>query len=259
VSFKLQLAQTSGALNGVSQRIAWLDSHLENNTNTPDLLLLPEGFAQGYNIPETIHDVAEPMDGTIANHIATLAKKHNTAILYGYSERANDTIYNAAQCIDAMGQSIANHRKLMLPPGFEQERYTAGNTATIFELNGIKCGILICYDVEFPENTRHLADQGVQCVLTPTATGIDWGVVPQSVAPARAYENGIFVAYANSCGTENNATYYGGSCIVGPNGQDIARAGDKPSILNAVIDAQAVTTAQTRLPYLSARKSLPWA
>ena len=259
MSFHLKLAQSAGELNGVSERLAWLETQLETHGPDCDLMLLPEGFTCGYNIADQIAELAEPSDGPTAKHIAAFAQKHNTAILYGYAERDGDTIYNAAQCINADGKSIANHRKLMLPPGFEQEHYTAGTTATIFTFNGIKCGILICYDIEFPETLRHLADQGVQCVLAPTALGADWGVVSERTAPTRAFENGIYMAYANSTGTENGAAYFGGSCIVGPNGQDIARAGDAPCMLEAVIEAKAVTTAQTRLPYLTARKSLPWA
>jgi predicted amidohydrolase len=258
MSFCLKLAQSAGELNGVSERLAWLATLLEAHGPDCDLMLLPESFTCGYNIPDQIAGLAEPFNGPTANHIATLAKKHNTAILYGYAERADDTIYNSAQCIDAGGISIANHRKLMLPPGFEQEHYTAGTTATIFDFNGIKCGILICYDIEFPENLRHLADQGVQCVLAPTALGIDWGVVSERTAPARAFENGIYMAYANSAGTENGASYFGGSCIVGPDGKDITRAGLEPTVLNATLNAKTVTEAQTRLPYLTARKSLPW-
>tara|TARA_R110002096_G_scaffold414611_1_gene615810 strand:- start:47938 stop:48717 length:780 start_codon:yes stop_codon:yes gene_type:complete len=259
MSFHLKLTQSPGALNGVAERLAYLESQLTTHGADCDLMLLSEGFSCGYNIPNQITDVAEPKNGATAKHIATLAIKYNTAILYGYCERDGNTIYNAAQCINAQGQSIANHRKIMLPPGFEQEHYTAGTTATIFTLNGIKCGILICYDIEFPETLRHLADQGVQCVLAPTALGADWGVVSERTAPARAFENGIYMAYANSAGTENGAAYFGGSCIVGPNGQDIARAGDAPCVISAEINATAVTTAQTRLPYLTARKSLPWA
>lgn len=259
MSFRLKLAQSSGALSGVSERLAWLESQLKAHAHDCDLMLLPEGFSCGYNIPDQIAGMAEPSNGPTAQKIAALAKIHNTAILYGYSERDGETIYNSAQCIDAQGNSIANHRKLMLPPGFEQEHYTAGTTATIFDFMGIKCGILICYDIEFPENTRHLADQGVQCVLAPTALGIDWGVVSERTAPARAFENGIYMAYANSCGTENNATYFGGSCIIGPNGQDIARAGQESETLVATINVNTVATAQTRLPYLTARKALPWA
>ena len=150
MSFRLKLAQSSGALNDVSERLAWLESQLKAHAHDCDLMLLPEGFSCGYNIPDQIVDMAEPSNGPTAQKIAALAKIHNTAILYGYSERDAETIYNSAQCIDATGQSIANHRKLMLPPGFEQEHYTAGKTATIFIFNGIKCGILICYDIEFP-------------------------------------------------------------------------------------------------------------
>ena len=258
MSFRLKLAQSSGALSGVDERLTWLETQLQTHAHDCDLMLLPEGFSCGFHIPDQIANVAEPMDGETAQKTATLAQKHNTAILYGYAERVDDTIYNSAQCIDARGNSIANHRKLMLPPGFEQEHYTAGKTATIFDFMGIKCGILICYDIEFPESTRHLADHGVQCVLAPTALGIDWGVVSERTAPARAFENGIYMAYANSCGTENGATYFGGSCIVGPNGQDIARAVQEPVVLSATIDETTVTTAQTRLPYLTVRKTLPW-
>jgi predicted amidohydrolase len=256
--FRLKLAQSAGELNGVPERLAYLETQLETHGPDCDLMLLPEGFSCGYNITDQIAELAEPSDGPTAKHISALAQKHNTAILYGYSERAGDTIYNSAQCINADGKSIANHRKLMLPPGFEQEHYTAGTTATIFTFNGIKCGILICYDIEFPETLRHLADQGVHCVLAPTALGIDWGVVSERTAPARAFENGIYMAYANSAGVENGLAYYGGSCIIGPDGQDIARAGKEVEILDAWIEVNEVIAAQTRLPYLAARKSLPW-
>ena len=84
-------------------------------------------------------------------------------------------------------------------------------------------------------------------------------MISENTIAARAFENGIHVAYANSAGVENGLAYFGGSCIVGPNGRDLARAGDTPCMLNAVIDAEAVTAAQTTLPYLTARKALPWA
>ena len=133
MSFRLKLAQSSGALSGVDERLTWLETQLQTHAHDCDLMLLPEGFSCGFHIPDQIANVAEPMDGETAQKTATLAQKHNTAILYGYAERVDDTIYNSAQCIDARGNSIANHRKLMLPPGFEQEHYTAGKTATIFD------------------------------------------------------------------------------------------------------------------------------
>jgi len=97
MSFRLKLAQSAGELNGVTERLTWLESQLKTHSTNCDLILLPEGFAQGYNIPNDIADVAERADGATAKHIAKLAKRHNTAILYGYSERDGDTVYNSAQ------------------------------------------------------------------------------------------------------------------------------------------------------------------
>ena len=76
--------------------------------------------------------------------------------------------------------------------------------------------------------------------------------------PARAFENGVYVCYANHCGHENGLDYLGSSCIVGPDGRDLARAGPGAELIFARLERERVAAARARLPYLQDRLKLPW-
>jgi len=231
-----------------ADRLELLDDRLADADT--GLLVCPELFMSGYAIGQNIRAYAEPADGAFAAGIAQLARKHATAVVYGYPEVCGDSIFNTAQCIDASGQRIANHRKLVLPPGFEADYFTTGNGLTLFELDSMRFSLVICYDAEFPETVRAAANAGTQAIVVPTATGAQWGVVANRVMPARAFENGIYVLYANHAGKEGDLDYLGASCIIGPDGNDLARATDTEALISAEINQSHVKAAQTRLPYL---------
>ena len=258
---KLNVAviQSPGCLVGPQARVEWLAKAMLEHANQPyDLVVLPELFQSGYCIGDKVTEHAESSDGPFAMEVAKLAQKHDTAILYGYSERQGHALFNSAQCIEKSGRVIGHHRKLILPPGFEGSHFTPGKICKLFDIDGFKVGILICYDLEFPENLRHMALQGADLVVVPTALGAQWGVVSEKVVPTRAFENGIYICYANSSGHENGMEFFGGSCIVSPDGLDIVRAGNKPELLCARIEKSAVAAAKERLPYLRDRQKLPW-
>lgn len=214
-----------------------------------DLMVCPELFLSGYAAGDDVTRGTESIDGPHAQRIAKVARDTKTAIVYGYPETADGKRYNAAQCIDASGRSRANHRKLALPPGFEADMFSPGQGLTLFELGGIKFGLLICYDAEFPETVRAAAIAGAQVVLVPTALGDQWDTVANRVIPARAFENGIYLLYANHAGTEGDVRYLGSSCIVGPDGVDLARAGEVQTVISAKLDPARTLAAQQRLPY----------
>jgi predicted amidohydrolase len=95
-----------------------------------------------------------------------------------------------------------------------------------------------------------MALAGAQLVIVPTALASQWGVVSEKLIPTRAFENGVWVAYANHAGQENGLSYYGGSCIVTPEGIDAARADSTECVIQAKLDLDSVLAAQERLPYL---------
>ena len=258
-SLEVVVAQSPAKLEGPESRFEWLAQSLSLDVmQGVDLLLLPELFLTGYNIGKNVVAWSERRDGYYAKQIAGLCEKHDIAIHYGYSERDSGNpnepkeadIYNSAHCISRNGERLGGHRKLLLPPGFEGDHFSGGNSFETFILNGFKVGTLICYDAEFPENFRHLALQGVDLMLVPTALSSSWGVVAHNVIPTRAFENGVFVCYANQSGNEHGLEYLGASCIVGPDGTELQRAGVGSEFLRATLTQAQVTTAQQRLPYL---------
>jgi 5-aminopentanamidase len=221
------------------------------------LLICPEMFLSGYNIGrEQAARLAEPADGAALMQVAAIARASGIALLLGYPERGADgAIYNAAHLIGRDGGSLANYRKCHLFGDLERGMFRAGDSqAAVVELDGIRIGLLICYDVEFPEAVRLPALAGADLVAVPTALMDPFEVVARTVVPARAIENQLFVAYANRCGREGELRYCGRSCVVGPDGADLVRAGRGEEIVSADLDLDRLRAARRLNAYLRDRR-----
>jgi predicted amidohydrolase len=255
MSLRLAVLQAPAGLGDVAERLGWLDATLAGLDGV-DLAVCPELFATGYNIGAAVRDRAEPAGGAIAQALAGLARKHALALHCSFAEADGGAIYNAAQCWGADGARLVHQRKLAIPPGAERDHYTPGAGCGLFELKGVKIATLICYDIEFVEPARHVAGMGAELVVVPTALGAQWGWVARVMVPSRAYENGVFLAYANHAGSQDGMAFLGESFIAAPDGRELARAGAGEEVLCAEIDPQDVARAQARLPYLAERGAL---
>jgi predicted amidohydrolase len=221
------------------------------------LLICPEMFLTGYAIgPEAVRRLAEPVDGASAGRAAAIARDAGIALLYGYPELGLDgRVYNAAQLFDRHGTSLANHRKTHLFGDLDRSAFSPGDgPPTVAEVDGMRVGILICYDVEFPENVRALALAGCELVAVPTANMVPFSFVMEHLIPTRAYENHLFVAYVNRCGREGDIAYLGGSCAVGPDGLDLARAGPGEELLTADLELPRLRERPPLNTYLADRR-----
>ncbi len=248
--------QCEGGGLAPAQRIERLERILEGQQL--GLLVCQELFISGYNVREELVELAGPCEGEYFDQIARLAQTSGSAIVYGYPELDNGVRYNSAACVDASGALVANHRKLMLPPGFEADYFQPGDVVTLFELLGVKCALLICYDIEFAESVRANAVAGAELLIVPTALYDQWEFVAHSLVPTRAFENGLWIMYANHAGEENGFRYLGASCIVAPDGRDAARAGSSESLITAEIDLEQIVTARSELTYLEDLSSLSY-
>ena len=100
-----------------------------------------------------------------------------------------------------------------------------------------------------------MALKGVEVILVPTALAEPWHVVARAVVPSRAFENQIFVAYANRVGPEGDETFVGLSCIIGPDGSELVRgSGDGDELLIATLDRAAIAEARAALSYYEDRR-----
>jgi predicted amidohydrolase len=92
-------------------------------------------------------------------------------------------------------------------------------------------------------------------IAVPTALMKPYCRVAETVVPTRAYESQVFVAYVNRCGSEGDFTYCGRSCIVGPDGEDLVRAGSEEGIFITDIDSKAIAAARRNNPILTDRRA----
>ena len=214
-----------------------------------DLLICPELFLSGYHAQAPA--LAEPRDGPFGQAVARIAKQAGVAIAYGYPEAAAGRVYNAAALYDRSGALIATHRKRLPSPGsFEDAGFDRGGCATFADLLGWRVAIIICYEVEFPEILRHAARSGAEFVIVPTALGADWGVVAEHLVPTRAYENGLWIAYADHTGVAEGIRFFGGSRVVGPDGKAYAVGGQGAGRITATLDKAEVQRMRARIPFL---------
>lgn len=256
VKMKISVLQSDAGLTGVDRRWSWLETQARRHAaEGSDLLVVPELFLSGYNVGDLLHSAAEPSDGTFATMVQALARELGISILYGYPERAGAQVYNSAQLVDGNWRAVVNHRKTVLPDGIEPDWFAAGSDFTLVRLGDATVAVMICYECEFPETVRRVSAKGADVVLVVTACG--WDQVPRQVVPSRAFENGVFMVYANYCGVENGHAFCGQSCIVDPYGNDLARAGTDEAAITANLDLTLVSEARARLPYLRDHGKVP--
>jgi predicted amidohydrolase len=255
---KVALWQTAGFPAAVAANLAALQSSAEAAAAAgATLLLCPECWLCGYNIGSAVTALAECADGTSMQRIAAIAHRNQIAIAYGYAERdpASGHIYNSVQVIGADGSVLSHYRKTHLFGADERAVYRAGDHFTPpFELGGFRFGLLICYDVEYPETVRTLALMGAQAILIPTALTDEYAAVPDYIVPARSIENQLYLAYCNHAGVENGMRFLGRSCLTGMDGKALVLAGDGEALIVGELSQQVQQASAGIYPYQADRR-----
>lgn len=221
-----------------------------------ELLVTPELCTSGYAQGAAFEELAEGRDGSIVGALTEIAADCGLAICAGFPERDGNRVFNSAVLVRPDG-SKEFYRKSHLYGDAERAAFSPGDEPPhVFEIGGIKAGMLICYDVEFPENVRTLALAGAELVIVPTALpqGNISRRIADTVVPARALENGVFLVYADLCGVENDLSYGGRSVILAPDGDELARAGMRETLLVAEVDTSAYADAKAQNPYFTDRR-----
>src|SRR5215467_15845791 len=198
--------------------------------------------------------VAEPLDGQFVSELAAAARRHGMAVVAGVYESipGDDHVFNTAVVLDAEGARLGAYRKTHLFDAFgyrESDRMRQGDgEALSFITGGIVFGVEICYDVRFPELSRHLAARGAEVVLLPAA----WvhGPLKEShwevLVRARAIENTVYVAAAGLAGRPHS----GCSMLVDPMGVVVASASELEGLVVGGIDLDRVHTVRRTNPSL---------
>ena len=199
----------------------------------PDVLLLPELWRLGF-YPKPVLDYADADGRETRKVLATISQKYQVNVVGGTVANAiGDKVFNTSYIFDRTGHMTATYHKTHLfSPSGEHEDFTPGDSLVTFTLDGIKCGILVCYDIRFPEAARKLALAGIQILFLPAAWPQKRLIHWQTLIRARAIENQIFVLACNGAGIDGSDQQLAGhSAIIDPWGEILAEAGENEEIL----------------------------
>ena len=182
----------------------------------PDVVLLTETFPER-GVKGTVYDLSEPIPGPVTEVLARKAREYHTYIITGMLERAGGKAYDTAVLVDRQGRIAGKYRKVHLPLAEVEGGETPGSEYPVFDTDFGRIGILICWDMFFPEAVRILRLEGANIVFVPIAG--DPGALHYDVATrAFALDNGVYLVTSVSEGRASR--------IVNPNGEVMAETTD---------------------------------
>lgn len=262
--FRIGLCQIKEHVDKKDSMAAVAESVREAAGNGAQVISLPEMWNCPYS-NDYFRDYAEPADGPTVEFLSKLAAEHGIYLIGGsIPELDGEKVYNTSFCFDRKGNMIGRHRKVHLfdvdvKGGIrfmESDTLTAGEELTVLDTEFGKIGVAICYDVRFPEWSRKMALAGAQLIILPAAFNLTTGPVHWDLLmKSRALDNQVYFA-ANSPARDENGIFvaYGNSCIVNPWGEFDAHADEKETIIYGDIDLDYVEAVRQQLPLLKHRR-----
>jgi predicted amidohydrolase len=255
--FKIALAQIECKRADKTDNIRKIEQTTQHaRKQGAELIVFPELSLTGYVVRDEIYELAEPIPGPATEAVEKIAQKTKTYIVFGMpelSEKAQATIHNTAVLVGPEGL-IGKYQKMYLPTHsvFEEKRYfRPGYQAAAFDTKLGKIGLIICYDIFFPEVSRLTRLEGAQLIVCISASPAIRRMFFETVTVARALENTAFLAYVNLVGIEDGLQFCGGSKLVGPNGRILAKAKyDKEDMIMGTVNYADIRPVEAFVPTL---------
>lgn len=221
----------------------------------PDTIVLPEMWTTNYTLPE-LKDIGDRDGEPTTTFLQDLAKQYKINIIGGSFANIKDgDVYNSAIAINRIGEILYQYDKVHLVPMLDEHLYLkSGTTNHTFELEGIKVGLIICYDLRFPELSRQLAVEGAEILFIVA----EWPEVRKShwkhLQIARAIENQLYVVSVNCVGQYNGVQYCGHSMMIDPLGEVIVYGSDyNEETITKELDLKKVAEIREKVPVFKSR------
>jgi predicted amidohydrolase len=220
------------------------------------IVVFPELNLTGYMPRDDLFKLAEPMQGPTVRSVLRLAKDTRKDIIFGMpvkDDAIHGHIFNSSLLATGDGR-LFRYDKMYLPTfgPFEERMFFAGGRMPVVA-DGLhaRMGLMVCYDIFFPELAKLETLQGAQILVNISAAPTTSIPSFQKVLPARAVENGVFMAYVNMVGVHGSLVFNGGSVMLDPRGEEVSRALDlKEDIVEAEIDLDDIAVARRMRPLI---------
>ncbi len=218
--------------------------------NKADLYVFGEMTLTGYPLKDEYRDYAEETNGPSIKYFKKLAKKHNCYIVFGmplWDENVKGLLHNSAIMIHPNGK-IDNYNKWFLitfGPFEEKIFFNGGEKLTLCKTRFGKIGIIICYDIYFPELCKAYSLLGADIIICISASPSVTRSFFETLIPARAIENTVFMVFSNIVGTQEDLVFWGGSQIYDPLAKQLIKAPYfKESIVIKELNLNKINTAR---------------
>ncbi|MEM3193205.1 MAG: carbon-nitrogen hydrolase family protein [Candidatus Parvarchaeota archaeon] len=230
--------------------------------NKSDLVVFPEVFMFYFGTDEDLNlkfEKSESIDGKFVDSVKRISKEYHINIIFGMHEKSSDRpkTYNTTLAINEQGEVINLYRKTHLYDAFgmkESDQNVPGtDRPKIFKINDFNIGVIVCYEIRFPEMARILALDGADLIVVPSAwvKGYNKEDFWLSTVKTRAMENTVYIGTSNQIGN----VYTGIAAFVDPLGILIERATEEEGMIIQRVKRERIIQARKILPLLSQRNT----
>ena len=217
-----------------------------------NLAVLPEMWSSGFAY-KNLNELAQ-RTASIVKELLEISAQLKLVIVGSMPEPNGSKVFNTVHVVDN-GRLAGIYRKMHLFSLLgEDKAFSGGDSWLLADTSIGKIGVIICYDLRFPELARRLALEGAQIICVPA----QWPKPRQehwrTLLRARAIENQLFVVSCNACGLIGKLDFFGMSMLINPKGEILAEAGEQEVDLLATLDLQVMTEWRAQIPCFSDRR-----
>lgn len=249
---KLGLVQYSPEWENKTANQEKINSLVNSLKNTPDFLIFPEMTLTGFTMNVELGEIFDINNSETLKYFSSLSKNYSVNTIAGFIEKDKEKFFNTVFVIDRNGNIRAKYRKIHLFSfAGEEKHYHSGENPELVEIENLKVGLSICYDLRFPELFRFYAKEKVDLIVNIANwpdSRIDHYV---HLLKARAIENQCFVAGVNRVGYGKKDYYDGSSSIFDPLGNEIVLVKNEEKIIVAEIDLRLIEEVRRKFPFLN--------
>ncbi|RQS64867.1 carbon-nitrogen hydrolase family protein [Burkholderia sp. Bp8984] len=214
------------------------------------LIVFPETTLSGFPTRDNVAEVAQTLDGPGLSAVRDAARQKGVAVAVGLAEHDGNRFYNTTVLVDEQGDIVLRYRKTHLWAS-DVGVFTPGDRFATCIWNGLTVGLLICYDIEFPETARAVGALDADLLIVTNGNMDPFGPVHRRAIAARAMENQMFAVMVNRCGAgDDNLTFAGLSALVDPFGETALELGRDEAVVQANLDLTRLEASREHYNYL---------
>ena len=245
---KIAIVQCEVFDTDVERNLATLEAALHSLSDDTDIVVFPELFLTGFLTRAEIDAVALQSQSDAIRKVEELSERYGVVVSVGFAERDQNQFFNSVAWIQP------NHPAKVYRKNYlwlsDVGIFSEGRGGLVQSYQDLNFGIAICFDIEFPETGRALANAGAEVFLVSNGNMQPYGHVHRIAAQARAIENHCYVIMCNRVGSSNDHDFVGDSLVVDPMGKIVVEMGATPGVAYVEIDKEKIRSSQASYCYL---------